>query len=136
MPKVSDAHRESRRDQITDAALRSFAANGFQRTSMADIIAEAGLSAGAIYGHFDSKQQIALAVAQRVLGNRIGELQERMRAGEFPNPDQVIAIMTEGMHRDLPDPSLLVQLWGESVHDDEIRSLVGRVFEEIRGNLT
>jgi AcrR family transcriptional regulator len=136
MPKVSDAHRESRRDQITDAALRSFAANGFQRTSMADIIAEAGLSAGAIYGHFDSKQQIALAVAQRVLGNRIGELKERMRGGELPNPDQVIAIMTEGMKRDLPDPTLLVQLWGESVHDEEIRSLVSRVFGEIRGNLT
>ena len=137
MPKVSDAHRESRRDQITDAALRSFAANGFQRTSMADIIAESGLSAGAIYGHFESKQQIALAVAQRVLGNRLVELKDRMQRGSgFPDPDQVIAIMTEGMKRDLPDPSLLVQLWGESVHDEEIRSLVSRVFGEIKGTLT
>ena len=44
--------------------------------------------------------------------------------------------MTEGMRRDLPDPSLLVQLWGESVHDEEIRSLVSRVFAEIKGKLT
>jgi AcrR family transcriptional regulator len=136
MPKVSDAHRESRRDQITDAALRSFAANGFQRTSMADIISEAGLSAGAIYGHFDSKQQIALAVAQRVLGNRIGELNEQKRGDRLPDPDQVVAVITEGMRRDLTDPSLLVQLWGESVHDEEIRSLVSRVFGEVKAHLT
>ena len=136
MPKVSDAHRESRRDQITDAALRSFAANGFQRTSMADIIAESGLSAGAIYGHFESKQQITIAVAQRVLGNRLGELKEQMGGARLPDPDQVVAIITEGMRRDLIDTSLLVQLWGESVHDDEIRSLVGRVFTEVTGNLT
>ena len=136
MPKVSDAHRESRRDQITDAALRSFAAKGFQRTSMADIIAESGLSAGAIYGHFESKQQIAMAVAQRVLGNRLGELHEHMGAGRVPDPDQVVAIITEGMRRDLIDTSLLVQLWGESVHDDEIRALVGRVFAEVTANLT
>ena len=95
MPKVSDAHRESRRDQITDAALRSFAAKGFQRTSMADIIAESGLSAGAIYGHFESKQQIAYAVAERVLGNRLGELSEQMRGDRLPDPDQVVAIITE-----------------------------------------
>src|SRR5690349_24128257 len=97
MQKVTAEYRAARRDEITDAALRSFAANGFQRTSMADIIAESGLSAGAIYGHFESKQQIALAVAQRVLGARLGELKDRMRAGRLPDPDQVIAIMTEGM---------------------------------------
>ena len=50
MPKVSEQHREARRDQIVDAALRCFSRKGFQRTSMADIIAESGLSAGAIYG--------------------------------------------------------------------------------------
>ena len=136
MPKVSDAHRESRRDQITDAALRSFAKNGFQRTSMADIIAESGLSAGAIYGHFESKQQIAHAVAQRVLGNRIVELREQMREGALPDPDEVIGFLTAGIQRDLPDPSVLVQLWGESVHDEEISSLVSKVFAEIKGNLT
>jgi TetR/AcrR family transcriptional regulator, transcriptional repressor of aconitase len=136
MPKVSDAHRESRRDQITDAALRSFAANGFQRTSMADIIAESGLSAGAIYGHFESKQQIAYAVAERVLGNRLGELAAQMRGSKLPDPDQVVAIITEGMRRDLTDPSLLLQLWGESVHDEEIRSLVSSVFAEVKANLT
>ena len=29
-----------------------------------------------------------------------------------------------------------MQLWGESVHDEEIRSLVSRVFGEVKANLT
>ena len=136
MPRVTQEYRDARRDEIADAALRCFAERGVQRTSMADIIAESGLSAGAIYGHFESKQQIAYAVAERVLGNRLGELSEQMSGSRLPDPDQVVAIITEGMRRDLTDPSLLVQLWGESVHDEEIRSLVSRVFGEVKANLT
>ncbi|MGH3359366.1 MAG: TetR family transcriptional regulator, partial [Nocardioidaceae bacterium] len=49
MPKVSDAHRAARREQILDAAMSRFAVNGFQATGMADVIATAGLSAGAVY---------------------------------------------------------------------------------------
>ena len=52
MPKVSDAHRAARRRQILDAARRRFVRNGFHATSMQDIFAEAGLSAGAVYRYF------------------------------------------------------------------------------------
>ena len=55
MPKVSEEYRTARRSEIARAALRCFARKGFDATSMADIIAESGLSAGAIYGHYKSK---------------------------------------------------------------------------------
>ena len=67
MPKVTDAYRVARRDEIIDAALRCFAEKGYQRTSMADVIDEPGLSAGAIYGHFAGKKELFAAVAGRVL---------------------------------------------------------------------
>ena len=54
MPKVTDEYRIAKREEIADAALRAFRRKGFQGASMADIIAESGLSAGAIYGHFAS----------------------------------------------------------------------------------
>ncbi|HET6921453.1 MAG TPA: TetR family transcriptional regulator, partial [Jiangellaceae bacterium] len=44
VPRVSDAHRELRREQILDAARRKFARNGFHQTSMQDILGEAQLS--------------------------------------------------------------------------------------------
>jgi AcrR family transcriptional regulator len=132
MPKVSDAHRESRRDQITDAAVRSFAAKGFQRTSMADIIAESGLSAGAIYGHFDSKQDIAVAVAERVVGNRLHEFQARVSQDPLPDPHEVIDLLMTGMLRDLHDTRLLVQLWGEAIFDSTVSGIVGRILGDVR----
>jgi AcrR family transcriptional regulator len=134
MPKVSDEHRSARRDQIVDAALRSFAAKGFHRSSMADIIAESGLSAGAIYGHFEGKQQLALAVAQRILGNRMSEFGDRIAAtGELPAPSAMLRMMMTGLTRDVRDPGVLVQLWGEAVTDPELSRMIGPVFAEVQG---
>ena len=48
MPRVDDGYLEARRSQIMDAAITCFAREGFHRTTMQDIIAETGLSAGAI----------------------------------------------------------------------------------------
>ena len=133
MPKVSEQHREARRDQIVDAALRCFAVKGFHRTSMADIIAEARMSAGAIYLHFDGKQQIALAVAQRILGNRMTEFAERLRQdGELPRPSSMLRLMMTGLTSEVGDPRLLVQLWGEAVTDPEVSLMIGPIFGEVR----
>ena len=131
MPKVSAAHRESRRDQITAAALACFAEKGFQRTSMADIIAASGLSAGAIYLHFESKQQIALAVGRQVLGRRLGELED-LSGGPLPDPVSMLRIILARMVEDRVDSRLLLQLWGEATSDPEMGALVGEIFGTLR----
>lgn len=133
MPKVSDAHRDARRDQITDAALRAFAEKGFQRTSMADIIAESGLSAGAIYLHFESKQQIALAAARAVVGHRREDIAERLTRDPLPDPDELIAVIMSGLRREIHDSRLLVQMWGEAVTDPEIAGIVTEIITQLRG---
>ena len=134
MPKVTEQHREARRDQIVDAALRCFGTRGFQRTSMADIIAESGMSAGAIYGHFDSKQQLSLAVAKRILGNRMTEFGDRVhQTGELPPPSAMLRLMMTGLTSEVRDIALLVQLWGEGVTDPELAGMIGPIFVEVRG---
>ena len=65
MPRVSQAHLDARRQQIVDAARARFASHGFARTSMADIVAESGLSNGAIYRYFTSKDDIVVAVCEQ-----------------------------------------------------------------------
>jgi AcrR family transcriptional regulator len=65
MPKVAQAHLDARRQQIVDAARRRFASDGFARTSMADIVIESGLSTGAIYRYFTSKDEIVIAVCEQ-----------------------------------------------------------------------
>ena len=65
MPKVSQAHLDARRLQILDAARVRFASHGFARTSMADIVEESGLSNGAIYRYFTSKDDIIVGVCEQ-----------------------------------------------------------------------
>jgi TetR/AcrR family transcriptional regulator, transcriptional repressor of aconitase len=65
LPKVDQEHLDARRQQIVDAARDRFASQGFARTSMADIVSESGLSVGAIYRYFTSKDEIVIAVCEQ-----------------------------------------------------------------------
>lgn len=65
MPKVAQSHLDARRQQIVDAARARFASHGFAKTSMADIVTESGLSTGAIYRYFTSKDEIVVAVCEQ-----------------------------------------------------------------------
>jgi TetR/AcrR family transcriptional regulator, transcriptional repressor for nem operon len=56
--KKSKAETAETRQTILDAAARAFRANGIQATSLADLMAEAGLSHGGFYRHFNSKDQL------------------------------------------------------------------------------
>lgn len=63
MPKISQTRRDARRQQILDAALACFSAEGFHQTGMADIVQRSGLSHGAVYGYFPAKDDIIEALA-------------------------------------------------------------------------
>lgn len=62
MPKLADEALEARRREIIAAAIRCFARSGLHATTMRDIFREAGLSAGAVYNYYQSKDEIVAAV--------------------------------------------------------------------------
>lgn len=59
MGKVSQAHLDARRRSILDAAAKVFAEKGVAAATMAEIAHEAGISPGAIYRYFPSKEDLA-----------------------------------------------------------------------------
>lgn len=61
----NEANAAARRIQILDAAAECFVRHGIHQTTMREIIAAAGLSAGAVYNYFESKKSIILAIAER-----------------------------------------------------------------------
>src|SRR5258708_12887384 len=65
MPKTSAAAKEARRTQILDAAVRCFARTGYYATTIEDVVRETGLSRGALYLYFPSKEALYLAISDR-----------------------------------------------------------------------
>ena len=59
-PTVEDAPRKSdvTRQRILDAAARVFSERGYSGTRLTDIAARAGLQAGSLYYHFDSREKL------------------------------------------------------------------------------
>lgn len=133
MPKISDARRDARRNQILEAAQRAFAAKGYQHTSMAEVIAEAELSTGAVYGYFDGKRDLFAAVARQVLGRRNADLVAAAADGSPPAPAEVLEIVLDGTRSEGLDLRLLVQLWGEATVDPEMRDVVNAGVKVLRG---
>jgi AcrR family transcriptional regulator len=65
MPKLDEHAQRARREHILDAAEHCFAREGFHRASMQDICREAGISPGALYIYFSSKEDLIAGICER-----------------------------------------------------------------------
>ena len=62
------------RAQLLDAAAQVFASNGYYGTKIMDIVKAAGLSSGAVYGRFASKDELLMeAILRQVEKNAVAE---------------------------------------------------------------
>lgn len=68
MPRLTEATAIKRRLHILHAAIESLFARGFAATSIDDVCARAGISKGAFYSHFESKESLIHAVADLLAG--------------------------------------------------------------------
>lgn len=56
---------DAKRQQLLGEAERLFCQRGYDKTSVQDILAAAGISKGGFYHHFDSKDEVLTALCQR-----------------------------------------------------------------------
>ena len=76
MPRVSAAYRERQSGRILQAAEECFARNGFQATSMDEVIATAGMSSSTVYRYFPEGK---CSLIREVMIRRMGPLVERIK---------------------------------------------------------
>ncbi len=117
-PKVSEKHLEDRRQQILDAAVASFSRKGFHQATIEDIRLEAGLSRGAVYHYFKSKEDIIDGLRQRSADETDAIFAD---VAEIEDPmDNLIGLVDSTLDR-MIDPAsldgnrLALFLWGESL---------------------
>ena len=72
-PDVSD----ERKSQILNAAEGVFTKKGFSDARMDDIAEETGLSKGTLYLYFKSKEDLVIAILDRIFGDVINQFQTR-----------------------------------------------------------
>ncbi|HEX4747563.1 MAG TPA: TetR/AcrR family transcriptional regulator [Gaiellaceae bacterium] len=65
MPKISDERKTERREQILEGARRCFAKHGYEGATVARLEREIGLSRGAIFNYFPSKEDVFIELAVR-----------------------------------------------------------------------
>ncbi len=120
MPKITEAKRESRRQQILDAALICFSRNGFHTTTTADIVRESGVAQGTLYLYFKTKDDIIGALAD---DRQQGEAYINALAQSEQDPLRGLALLIEIYGRSLNDTRrsdmrrVGVQGWGEALRN-------------------
>jgi AcrR family transcriptional regulator len=82
MPPRSDVS-EERKDQIIQAATNVFTRLGFHDARMDDIVEETGLSKGALYWYFKSKEDLIIAILDRIFGVELQRM-ELLCAEDLP----------------------------------------------------
>ncbi len=125
MARVTEAHVEARRNQILDAAWSCFAKRGYHQTTMQDIATDAGISAGAIYRYYASKEAVLASITERNT-ERYAELLADIRS-ESKTPMDVLDAIGQTMLATFEDPlfetntRLDIEIRPETLRNDVLR---------------
>ncbi|WP_127792606.1 TetR/AcrR family transcriptional regulator [Agromyces sp. LHK192] len=88
MPRVTDAYRAERLDDLFRATWRCIAEIGIERTTITDIIRASGFSAGMVYNYFASKDELVDAAQVEAIRRARGAV-EAATARPTSGPDQL-----------------------------------------------
>ena len=114
-----EAKARDTRNKIRVAATRLFARNGFHRTSMADIAAAIGMTQGAVFHHYPTKDALLRAVIQR-LGRGLEAYRDCVEVpGSSRVVGRVVEVMVEHFRRQPEATICLAALATEFAGSDE-----------------
>lgn len=131
------ARKAQTRSRLLEAAARVYSRRGFNGATLDEVASEAGLSKGAVYAHFGSKENLLLALMEEYLAAQIAEqvgLFDRDRAlAERPLAGS--EHWMEGLEQDPDRFRLLVELWAHGQRDERLRQGLARGFDALRATL-
>jgi AcrR family transcriptional regulator len=141
MPRISDERRAARRAQILEAAWACFQKQGLHATSMDDIVRASGLSAGAVYSYFASKEALIFAAVTTSLGALRDLVATVLEATPPPPPEELVrrlaALVAEFTAREGYDLRRIALLgWAEAQRNEQLRETMQGFYGAFRLGLT
>jgi TetR/AcrR family transcriptional regulator, transcriptional repressor for nem operon len=121
----------AKHERIVKEASRLFRERGFENVSVADVMNAAGLTHGAFYAHFGSKQELqaaAVVYGQEVSLRRVQHSNDKKSKGSY-----VVDRYLSHRHRDNPGDGCTMAALAQEVarSTPELKAAFERGFEEI-----
>jgi AcrR family transcriptional regulator len=124
MPKLTEAARSARRQDLVDAAWRVIARKGYRDLTVDDVCAEAGVSKGAFYGYFTRKQDLLVALLEEDAAALATLLEGAGGAGAGGPAGEQLRRFARAMLERAADPArvqLRADLWAVAPTEPEVR---------------
>ncbi len=125
---------EERQKQILDAAIKEFARHGFHATRMEDIARASGLSKGAVYLYYKSKDAIITALMRTLFAWELRGARAVMEA-EGSAADRLLAItrmLAEEFERMAVAMPILLEFYAVAFRQSSVREYLSQMYEEFR----
>lgn len=142
---------EARPGEIVQAALEVFAEKGFAAAKLDEIAARAGISKGALYLYFETKEDIFRAVVREAVAPNLDMVEQVLAQATIPFPDLLrmvfarlilvigttrlgaVAKLVIGESRNFPE---LARVWHDEVVSRALGALSGALAKaQVRGEI-
>ena len=126
MPRGVD--RIARKAELVSAAAGAFATRGVANTAVSDIVRAAGVAQGTFYLYFDSKDDVVLAVVDRLVDQMVTGIETAAEERDAPAVDRMLGLgdMLSSFEQD-PGAAELVDI----LHHPDNRALHDRLAEHL-----
>ncbi len=130
MPKVVPEYKEKARRSIIESAAQVFAEKGYHKTKMDDIAEKLGVSKGAIYQYFKSKEQIFVEVIDFFMQFKKDEVMSIILSD---NPMRIASaeFLEMKIDRALQTQSFGLDLFLEAARNESLRERMAEKYQRI-----
>ncbi|GAA4498561.1 TetR/AcrR family transcriptional regulator [Gluconacetobacter tumulicola] len=131
--RYGKGHREETRRHIIDVAARRFREDGVAAAGIAGLMADAGLTNGAFYTHFTSKEDLVRQALQAVQENTQGTTVQALKDGA--PPEVWLRRYLSPQHRDNPGAGCVAAALSAEIarHPEETRDIFRAGYEKFVG---
>ncbi|NLF27384.1 MAG: TetR/AcrR family transcriptional regulator [Clostridiales bacterium] len=126
---------EERRQELIETANELFLTQGYEQTTVGDIVRKVGVAQGLFYYYFRSKQDIFLTVVDQFLEARIGEMAVFLRDAQTP-PLKRVRNLLQGLSHFLRETEALFPRNRASMAEEMYMIMYNHVSEQIEPMVT
>lgn len=122
---------EERKSQILAAATKVFSERGFADARMDDIVAESGLSKGALYWYFDSKDAIIISILDHIFDYETSHVRKLVEKEDSAGKKLQVLIETtiQDLKKMKPLMPIFFDFWSLSTRNKTINQAIQRYYQ-------